>query len=60
MPATGNEAWRQKLGSPMRAAADRFRRQGFVVTVANEVLALDTADGKQAWKHQGDGRAGHR
>jgi outer membrane protein assembly factor BamB len=39
----------------MRAAPTVSDGKVFVVTVANEVLALDTADGKQAWKHQGTG-----
>jgi len=53
--ATGNELWRQKLGSPVRAAPTVADGKVYVVTVANEVAALNTNDGQPAWKHQGTG-----
>jgi outer membrane protein assembly factor BamB len=53
--ATGNEVWRQKLGSPVRAAPTVADGKVFVVTVANEVAALNTGDGQSTWKHQGTG-----
>ena len=47
--------WRQKLGSPVRAAPTVADGKVFVVTVANEVAALNIGDGQPAWKHQGTG-----
>jgi len=51
--ATGKVVWRRTLNGPIRAAPTVFRGRVFAVTIANELHALNDADGKTLWTHIG-------
>jgi len=49
----GNELWRQKVFVPVRGAPTVKDGRVFVVTVNNEIHALDAKSGTPLWKHAG-------
>lgn len=51
--ATGDEIWRRRVSGPLRAAPTVFGGRIFVVTIANELHVLDTADGAVQWEYIG-------
>lgn len=48
-PANGRELWRRNLGLPIRAAPTAADGRVFVITVNNEVHALDIETGEVLW-----------
>jgi outer membrane protein assembly factor BamB len=48
-PSTGGELWRRNLGLPIRAAPTAANGRVFVITVNNEVHALDIETGEILW-----------
>lgn len=53
----GQIKWRSTLTSPSRAAPTVVGDKVFVTTLANSVLAVNTADGKVAWEFTGLGES---
>jgi outer membrane protein assembly factor BamB len=53
--ATGEEVWRRHVSGPMRAGPTVFGDRIFVVTIANQVHALSTDDGRVLWSSTGIG-----
>ena len=53
-PATGKKLWQVQLNVPARASPSAADGRVYVVTLANELLALSAADGSVLWRHQGD------
>jgi outer membrane protein assembly factor BamB len=51
--ADGKEVWRRRVNGPMRTAPTVFGGRIYVVTVANELHALDTSNGAVLWTHVG-------
>jgi len=51
----GNEIWRTQVDSPIRASPTVSEGRVFVVTIANQLVALSSADGKELWTHSGLG-----
>ncbi len=51
--ATGEEAWREDVGVPVRAAPTLNSGRVFVVTVENQTIALAARDGRKLWTHAG-------
>lgn len=51
--ASGKVIWRRTLSGPMRAAPTVKDGRLFVVTIANELQALSTRDGRPLWSHIG-------
>lgn len=51
--ATGAEKWRKTLHAPLRSAPRIGGGKLFVVTLDNQVLALNAADGETQWTHRG-------
>lgn len=49
----GEVAWESAVASPMRAAPTVSQGRVFVLTIDNELVALDADDGSQLWSHQG-------
>jgi outer membrane protein assembly factor BamB len=52
-PADGKEIWRKPVPSPIRAPPAVYGGWLFVVTIANELFALSTDDGRTIWSHTG-------
>src|SRR3989338_11296511 len=50
---TGKEIWRQKALSPIRTAPTASQGRLFVVTINNELMALDGKTGALLWSHAG-------
>jgi outer membrane protein assembly factor BamB len=50
---TGKELWRKRLSGPMRAAPSVFDGRVFVVTIDNQLFALDGKTGERLWSHAG-------
>jgi outer membrane protein assembly factor BamB len=50
---TGKEIWRQTLTAPIRSAPTAGSNRLFVVTVDNQIHALDLATGRRQWAHSG-------
>ncbi|HUA77424.1 MAG TPA: PQQ-binding-like beta-propeller repeat protein [Acetobacteraceae bacterium] len=53
--AKGVLRWRQAIGQPARSAPTISGGTLYVPTIAAQLLALGTADGKQIWSYQGRG-----
>lgn len=51
--ATGKELWRKRLSGPMRAAPTVDDRRVFVITVDNQIFALNAETGERLWSHAG-------
>ncbi len=51
--ASGEEIWRAELPGPMRAAPTVNQGLVFVVTIDNQVFALDENTGERLWSHVG-------
>ena len=51
--ANGSEIWRRGVSGPIRAAPTIFKGRVFAVTIANELHALDSRDGRLLWTHIG-------
>ena len=51
--ASGEIAWTTNVGMPMRAGPSVKAGTLYVVTIANETVALATEDGSERWSHQG-------
>lgn len=49
----GKIVWTAKVPGPMRAAPLAMEGQVFVVTVDNQLIALDAATGERQWRHAG-------
>jgi outer membrane protein assembly factor BamB len=52
-PATGKVIWRAKVRAPVHSGPTVAAGRVFVVTVENEIFALDAKDGKEVWNHAG-------
>lgn len=50
---SGEELWRRRLDSPMRAAPTAREGRVFVITVNNILYALAASDGSELWTYQG-------
>ncbi|NKB58943.1 MAG: PQQ-binding-like beta-propeller repeat protein [Alphaproteobacteria bacterium] len=50
---TGKERWRKRLTGPMRAAPSVADGRVFVVTIDNQLFALDGKTGERLWSHAG-------
>ena len=50
---TGEIVWEQGVGAPIRSAPTVADGQVYVITVRNETVALNAADGQQLWSHTG-------
>lgn len=50
---TGAELWRKSLGIPVRSAPRVGEGKVFVVTIDNQIYALDAASGNTAWSQRG-------
>lgn len=50
---TGKERWRKRLSGPMRAAPAVSDGRVFVVTIDNQLFALDGNTGERLWSHAG-------
>ncbi len=50
---TGKEIWRRRLTGPIRAAPTVHGGRLFVITITNELHALNVADGRVLWTHAG-------
>lgn len=51
--ATGQQKWRRSLGLPLRSAPKVGGGKLYVVSLDNQVFALNTADGEVQWAHRG-------
>jgi outer membrane protein assembly factor BamB len=51
--ANGREIWRRRVNGPMRSAPTVFGGRVYVVTIANELHALDAGTGQLLWTHVG-------
>lgn len=54
-PSDGKLLWRKKINDAARGAPTAMPAQVFVITVANETIALKADDGTVQWNHQGLG-----
>jgi outer membrane protein assembly factor BamB len=52
-PASGKILWREEVGTPMHSAPTVSAGRILVVTVDNELLALNAKDGHRLWTHSG-------
>ncbi|MBU6234874.1 MAG: PQQ-binding-like beta-propeller repeat protein [Alphaproteobacteria bacterium] len=52
-PDDGHVLWRTKLPGTARSAPSAMPDRVYVVTVDNQTIALNAADGKEIWTHQG-------
>ena len=52
-PDNGQEIWKVRLKSPSRAAPTALDGRVYVVTVDNNVLALNEEDGTISWEYEG-------
>ena len=52
---SGTEIWRTQVDGPVRAGPTVSEGRVFVVTIANQLIALNSADGKELWAHTGLG-----
>ncbi|PPR25540.1 MAG: Outer membrane protein assembly factor BamB [Alphaproteobacteria bacterium MarineAlpha10_Bin3] len=50
---SGKEIWRKRLSGPMRAAPTVDDRRVFVITVDNQIFALNALTGEKLWSHAG-------
>ena len=50
---TGDELWRQQVSGPVRAPPTVSGDRLYVVTIDNELYAMDLKTGETAWKHTG-------
>jgi len=50
---TGQEIWKQSIGIPLRAAPKIGGGKIFVLSVDNQLFALDAVSGTQLWSHRG-------
>lgn len=51
--ATGKEIWRTRLSGPMRAAPTVSNNRVFVITIDNQLFALNGDTGERNWTHSG-------
>lgn len=51
--ATGKELWRQSLGEPLRGAASVYGNRAYVLTIDNQLFALNAETGETAWNVSG-------
>ncbi len=49
----GNVVWKRTLNGPIRAPPTSFKGRVFVVTIANELHALNETNGQTLWTHIG-------
>lgn len=52
-PQEGKVIWRKMVGKPFRAAPTLLDHHAYVVTIDNELHALDTRTGEELWHHSG-------
>lgn len=52
-PATGKVIWEVKVGAPVHSGPTVANGRVFVITVENELFALDAKNGTQLWQHAG-------
>ena len=50
---TGELRWKKKLPGPMRAPPSFADSRVFVVTIDNQLIALDASNGERLWSHAG-------
>lgn len=50
---TGKEAWRIRLGAPIRGAPVAYDGIVVVITANNETIGLRASDGQTKWEHRG-------
>lgn len=50
---TGKQRWRKRLSGPMRAAPTVSEGRVFLLTIDNQLFALDGNTGEQLWSHAG-------
>ena len=50
---TGKERWRKRMSGPMRAAPSVADGRVFVVTIDNQLFALNSETGERLWSHAG-------
>ena len=50
---TGKPLWRRRLSNPLRAAPTLTKEHVFVVTIDNQLQALDIQSGETLWHHNG-------
>ncbi|HEY1097252.1 MAG TPA: PQQ-binding-like beta-propeller repeat protein, partial [Alphaproteobacteria bacterium] len=53
-PSSGKKIWQVTLNVPARASPTVADGKVYVVTLANELIALSGQDGQVLWRHQGD------
>jgi outer membrane protein assembly factor BamB len=53
-PANGQKVWQVSLNVPARASPTVADGRVYVVTLANELIAMSAEDGQVLWRHQGD------
>jgi outer membrane protein assembly factor BamB len=51
--ATGKELWRQSLGEPLRGAPSVYGNRVYVLTIDNQLFALNAETGETAWNVSG-------
>jgi outer membrane protein assembly factor BamB len=51
--ATGKELWRQSLGQPLRGAASVYGNRAYVLTIDNQLFALNAETGETVWNVSG-------
>jgi len=49
----GTQLWQVNVEAPIRIGATAHAGKAYVLTVSNELIALDIATGKILWRHQG-------
>jgi hypothetical protein len=52
-PASGDELWRAEVNGPIRSAPAFAAGQVFVISIDNQLEALDAASGRILWSHTG-------
>lgn len=52
-PANGQQIWRTAVPSPLRGSPTMDDSHVFVVTIDNQLAALDASDGRILWTHSG-------
>jgi outer membrane protein assembly factor BamB len=53
-PANGQKLWQVPVNVPARASPTVADGRVYVVTLANELIAMSVEDGQVLWRHQGD------
>jgi len=52
-PATGRVLWRRKVSAPVRSDPIVYAKKVYIMTLDNQVYALDSKTGDELWTYQG-------